>query len=149
MLSLLTRKKRFGDPWIGHPRLNQGFALHRRRMQLAEALCCWRRWLVAPQGVAPGASPLLASVLGALARDGCVQIPNFLPASSFAALREEVDQAVAATVGRATSASGPSLAASTASMAAPSTAFWRSSPPPCRRPRRSVPIPGSPPVRAP
>ncbi|MGL6134606.1 MAG: phytanoyl-CoA dioxygenase family protein [Prochlorococcaceae cyanobacterium] len=91
MFSLLTRKKRFGDPWIGHPQLNRGFALHRRRMQLAEGLCRWRRWLVAPQGPA---LPLAA--LSALARDGCVQIPDFLPPAAFAALREEVEQAVVA-----------------------------------------------------
>ncbi len=96
MLSLLTRKKRFGDPWIGHQRLNQGFALHRRRMQLAEGLCRWRRRLVAPQGVAPRGLPLPATAVAALARDGCVQIPDFLPAASFEALREEVEEALAA-----------------------------------------------------
>jgi hypothetical protein len=97
MLSLLTRKKRFGDPWIGHPQLNRGVALHRRRMQLAEGLCRWRRLLVAPQGSSPQGSVLPAATLAALVRDGCVQIPDFLPAASFAALREEVEQAVATT----------------------------------------------------
>ena len=45
MLSLLSRTKSFRDPWVGQPALNQRWQLHRRRVQLAEALCRWRRWL--------------------------------------------------------------------------------------------------------
>ena len=45
MLSLLTRTKSFRDPWVGHPTLNRRWLLHRRRMQAAELLCRWRRWL--------------------------------------------------------------------------------------------------------
>jgi len=45
MLSLLTRTKSFRDPWVGHPDLNRRWQLHRRRVQLAETLCLWRRLL--------------------------------------------------------------------------------------------------------
>ena len=45
MLSLLSRTKSFRDPWVGQPALNQRWQLHRRRLQLAESLCRWRRWL--------------------------------------------------------------------------------------------------------
>ena len=45
MLSLLTRTKSFEDPWVGHLQWNQRWGLHRRRVQLAEQLCRWRRRL--------------------------------------------------------------------------------------------------------
>ena len=81
MLSLLTRTKSFRDPWVGHPILNRQFQLHRRRVELAETLCTWRRWLK------PGRC-------ADLERDGFVVIQNFLPPSQFAALRDEVESRV-------------------------------------------------------
>ena len=81
MLSLLTRTKSFRDPWGGHPALNRRFQLHRRRVELAETLCTWRRWLK------PGRC-------ADLERDGFVVIQNFLPPSQFAALRDEVESRV-------------------------------------------------------
>ena len=45
MLTLLTRTKSFRDPWVGSPALNRHWQLHRRRVQLAESLCRWRRLL--------------------------------------------------------------------------------------------------------
>ena len=82
MLSLLTRTKSFRDPWVGHPNLNRRWLLHQRRMQAAELLCRWRRWLKPAQ-------------LQDLERDGFTVIENVLSAARFAALREEVERAVA------------------------------------------------------
>ena len=87
MLSLLTRTKSFRDPWVGHPILNRRWLLHQRRMQAAELLCRWRRWLKPSQ-------------LQDLERDGFTVIENVLPAARFAALREEVELAVAAAAHR-------------------------------------------------
>ena len=87
MLSLLTRTKSFRDPWVGHPSLNRRWLLHRRRMQAAELLCRWRRWLKPAQ-------------LHDLERDGFTVIESVLPAARFAALREEVELAVAAAAHR-------------------------------------------------
>ena len=81
MLSLLTRTKSFRDPWVGHPNLNRRWLLHQRRMQAAELLCRWRRWLKPAQ-------------LQDLERDGFTVIENVLPTARFAALREEVERAV-------------------------------------------------------
>ncbi len=90
MLTLLTRKKRFGDPWVGQPLLNRRFGLHRRRMRLADGFCRWRRWLIRPSGAG-----LPAGALDTLAREGCLQIPDFLPQACFEALQREAEQAVA------------------------------------------------------
>ena len=89
MLSLLTRKKRFGDPWIGHPSLNRRHRLHAKRMQLADGFCRWRQQLIPAAGkdAPPGA-------LERLQRDGFLEIRNFLPQTDFEALRQEVEQAV-------------------------------------------------------
>ena len=87
MLSLLTRTKSFRDPWVGHPTLNRRWLLHWRRMQAAELLCRWRRWLKPAQ-------------LHDLERDGFTVIESVLPAARFAALREEVELAVAAAAHR-------------------------------------------------
>ena len=87
MLSLLTRTKSFRDPWVGHPTLNRRWLLHRRRMQAAELLCRWRRWLKPAQ-------------LQDLERDGFTVIENVLPTARFAALREEVERAVASAAHR-------------------------------------------------
>ena len=84
MLSLLTRKKSFRDPWVGHPGLNRRWQLHRHRVQLAETLCLWRR-LLRP------------AHLASLERDGFVALENFLPQPEFEASRDEVE----AVVGRA------------------------------------------------
>ena len=65
MLSLLTRTKSFRDPWVGHPALNRRLQLHRRRVELAETFCTWRRWL----------KPCRCADLE---RDGFVVIQNFL-----------------------------------------------------------------------
>ena len=81
MLSLLTRTKSFEDPWVGHPQWNQRWGLHRRRVQLAEQLCRWRRRL------RPGAC-------ADLARDGYVVMEDFLPQEAFAALQAEVEERV-------------------------------------------------------
>ena len=78
MLSLLSRTKSFGDPWVGHPQLNRHLLLHRRRVQLAEGLCRWRRWL----------HPVHEADL---ARDGFVLIRDVLPQDDFAALQQEVE----------------------------------------------------------
>ena len=82
MLTLLTRTKSFRDPWVGSPALNRHWQLHRRRVQLAESLCRWRR-LLRPVEVSD------------LQRDGVIAIRNWLPVDRFEALREEVEQAVA------------------------------------------------------
>ena len=82
MLSLLTRTKSFRDPWVGHPDLNRRWQLHRRRVQLAETLCLWRRLLRPAQ-------------LASLERDGFVVLENFLPQPEFEALRDEVEAVVA------------------------------------------------------
>ena len=81
MFTLLTRTKSFRDPWVGSPFLNNHWQLHRRRVQLAEGLCRWRRLL----------RPVEVS---ALQRDGVIAIQNWLPADRFEALRDEVEQAV-------------------------------------------------------
>ena len=81
MLTLLTRTKSFRDPWVGSPFLNNHWQLHRRRVQLAESLCRWRR-LLRPVEVSD------------LQRDGVIAIQNWLPADRFEALRDEVEQAV-------------------------------------------------------
>ena len=81
MLSLLTRTKSFEDPWVGHQQWNQRWGLHRRRVQLAEQLCRWRRRL------RPGSC-------GDLVRDGYVVIEDFLPQEAFAALQAEVEERV-------------------------------------------------------
>ena len=81
MLSLLTRTKSFRDPWVGHPVLNRQLQLHRRRVEIAEALCTWRQWLK------PGRC-------ADLERDGFVVINNFLPSGQFEALRDEVESLV-------------------------------------------------------
>ena len=82
MLSLLTRTKSFRDPWVGHPDLNRRWQLHRRRVQLAETLCIWRRLLRPAQ-------------LASLERDGFVVLENFLAQPEFEALRDEVETVVA------------------------------------------------------
>ena len=82
MLSLLSRTKSFRDPWVGHPDLNRRWQLHRRRVQLAETLCIWRRLLRPAQ-------------LAGLERDGFVVLENFLPQPEFEALRDEVETVVA------------------------------------------------------
>ena len=81
MLSLLTRTKSFRDPWVGHPDLNRRWQLHRRRVQLAETLCLWRRLLRPAQ-------------LASLERDGFVVLENFLPQPEFEDLRDEVEAVV-------------------------------------------------------
>ena len=81
MLSLLTRTKSFEDPWVGHRRWNQNWGLHRRRVQLADQLCRWRRWL-------------RPAACAALERDGYVVIQDFLPQEAFAALQAEVEDRV-------------------------------------------------------
>ena len=81
MLSLLTRTKSFRDPWVGHPDLNRRWQLHRRRVQLAETLCLWRRLLRPAQ-------------LASLERDGFVVLENFLPQPDFEVLRDEVEAVV-------------------------------------------------------
>lgn len=95
MLSLLTRKKRFGDPWIGHPHLNGHFGLHRRRMQLADGVCRVRRLPFRSRS-----RVLDADVLARLARDGYVEIRNFLPSDAYEALRLEVEQMLAEAASR-------------------------------------------------
>ena len=82
MLSLLTRTKSFRDPWVGHPMLNRRWQLHRRRVQLADSLCRWRRWLKPSQRKD-------------LERDGFLVIPNLLPDAAFLALRNEVEEHLA------------------------------------------------------
>ena len=82
MLSLLTRTKSFRDPWVGHPMLNRRWQLHRRRVQLADTFCRWRRWLK-------------PSHWKSLERDGFLVIPNLLPDSAFVALRNEVEEHLA------------------------------------------------------
>lgn len=89
MLTLLTRKKRFGDPWVGHPRLNHRHRLHERRMRLADGLCQWRKALIRPSPVG-----LPHGALQRLERDGYVEIRQFLPPSRFEALRQEVEQVI-------------------------------------------------------
>jgi hypothetical protein len=95
MLSLLTRKKRFTDPWIGHPQLNQRLRLHARRMQLADALC-WGRRLQSQQFWSRGVcgDGCAGDACARLAEDGYVEIRDFLPAGAFDALRLEVEQVV-------------------------------------------------------
>ena len=83
MLSLLSRTKSFRDPWVGQPALNQRWQLHRRRLQLAEALCRWRRWLRPVQE-------------RQLERDGFLVVPEVLPEPTFTALRDEVEAHLAA-----------------------------------------------------
>ena len=61
MLSLLTRTKSFRDPWVGHSMLNRRWQLHRRRVQLADSLCRWRRWLKLSQQVLLKATQVLMS----------------------------------------------------------------------------------------
>ena len=127
MLSLLTRKKSFRDPWVGHPALNRRWQLHRHRVQLAEMLCLWRRLLRPAQ-------------LASLERDGFVVLENFLPQPEFDALRDEVE-AVVARASRLYPAPDntrpgfrpkhPSLGDLTASMEEPSTAFFTSTPSRC------------------
>ena len=78
MLTLLTRTKSFRDPWVGSPALNRHWQLHRRRVQLAESLCRWRR-LLRPVEVSD------------LQRDGVIAIRNWLPVDRFEALREGVE----------------------------------------------------------
>jgi len=83
MLSLLSRTKSFRDPWVGQPALNQRWQLHRRRVQLAEALCRWRRWLRPVQE-------------RQLERDGFLVVPDVLPEPTFTAVRDEVEAHLAA-----------------------------------------------------
>ena len=87
MFSLLTRTKSFRDPWVGHPDLNRRWQLHRRRVQLAEMLCLWRRLLRPAQ-------------LASLERDGFVVLENFLPQQDFDALRDEVEAVVSGRASR-------------------------------------------------
>ena len=82
MLSLLTRTKSFRDPWVGHPMLNRCWQLHRRRVQLADSMCRWRRWLK-------------PSHWKSLERDGFLVIPNLLPDSAFVALGNGVEEHLA------------------------------------------------------
>ena len=119
MLSLLTRTKSFRDPWVGHPMLNRRWQLHRRRVQLADSLCRWRRWLQPSQRLD-------------LERDGFLVIPNLLPDSAFIALRNEVEDHLARAnaahplhrmIKLASSRNSPSRAASIVMTAARSTVF--------------------------
>ena len=90
MLSLLTRTKSFRDPWVGQAHLNSHWRLHRRRMQLAEALCRWRRGLRPPSAC----SGLTQADLQRLQQDGCLEIRDFLPQELFSALLADVEQLV-------------------------------------------------------
>ena len=78
MFSLFTRTKSFKDRWVGHPVLNRRWKVHRSRIQLAEALCRWRRYLRRVHQED-------------LARDGYVVISQFLPDEGFIALLNEVE----------------------------------------------------------
>ena len=83
MLSLLSRTKSFRDPWVGQPALNLRWQLHRRRVQLAESFCRWRRWLRPVQE-------------RQLERDGFLVVPDVLPHLTFRAVRDEVEAHLAA-----------------------------------------------------
>lgn len=148
MFSLLTRKKRFGDPWIGHPHLNGRYGLHRRRMQLADGLCRFRRLPFRSRS-----SVLDGDVLARLARDGYVEIRDFLSVDVYEALSLEVEQALAEAssrrpLGRNRRPGYQSKrpfqgGASIVSMGVRSIAFFQLMPPPCPRRRASATTPSS------
>lgn len=88
MFSLLTPEKSFDDRWVGHRRWNERYALHRRRMQLAESAAALRR----------AAAFLVSKRLAgceALERDGYAVLPDFLPDVLFQALSVEAEAAIA------------------------------------------------------
>lgn len=91
MFSILTRKKGFGDPWVGHPTLNRRFHLHQSRMRVAEALCRFRRRLIPAS-----AAGLPPRALQSLRRNGCLKVHDWLPPERFEVVRQEVEAAVSA-----------------------------------------------------
>lgn len=77
---LLTGAKSFVDnPLIGSVRLNRA-GLYRARVRFAHRMTGWRRDRLA--------SMLPATLREAFDRDGCVVIPDFMPAHAFAALKD-------------------------------------------------------------
>ncbi len=86
MWPILTSAKSFDDRWIGHPTWNER-GLHVRRMQVA-------RWCT---GVRRRQCRLATDAAArALAENGYVVVPDFLPGPAFDALRTELHAAAAA-----------------------------------------------------
>src|SRR5215831_3617452 len=80
--ALATGAKSFRDnPIIGIPTLNRA-GLHIARVRLASAMAEWRRGRLA--------TLMSEEDRKAFARDGFILKPNFLPASEFRALEQEV-----------------------------------------------------------
>lgn len=88
MLSLLTAKKSFDDPWVGHRRWNERYRLHTRRMTIAEGAARLRRKTA-------GLLRDRREECEAIGRDGFAIIPDFLPAGLFAKVAAEAEAAVA------------------------------------------------------
>lgn len=86
MWSILTATKSFDDRWIAHPGLNAR-GLHVRRMRLAR----WCARIRRAQCRLPD-DPAVA----ALAEDGYVVIPDFLPPAAFARIAGEIRETAAA-----------------------------------------------------
>jgi Phytanoyl-CoA dioxygenase (PhyH) len=85
MLSLLSSAKNFRTNfWVGHARLNR-WGLYAWRKNLATWCADLRRARFARQ--------LPAADVQALQQNGMLQIPNFLDAATFAAIRQEIKRA--------------------------------------------------------
>lgn len=89
MISILSAKKTFTDPWIGSRYLND-HGLHRWRMRLAEACAGVRRRFSPPYPAS------MNHAVGQLERQGFAVVPDFLATGAFTALAAEVEQAFAA-----------------------------------------------------